>query len=75
MIYYQKRQWMIDARKKLGLSGLDLARLMGVSDNYIYRIEAGDRTPSQEMAKRIAEVLQIDTVMFYEGVALDDETV
>ncbi|WAM36575.1 helix-turn-helix domain-containing protein [Caldicellulosiruptor acetigenus] len=48
-------------RKEKGLTQKELAKLTGISQSYISELEAGIKTnPSIEIAKRIAEVLEID---------------
>ena len=59
------RTWLKEARKEKKLTQLELAQAVGVTEQYIYYIESGDRTPSVEIAKNIANVLGFDWTLFF----------
>lgn len=63
---YLKRKWLIEKRKIKKLSQEDLANKCEVSQVTIARIEAGERRPSPELAKKIADVLNFSWTKFYE---------
>ena len=48
---------VLGRRLQLGLSQRDLARRMGTSQNYIYRIETGRANPTLDNLQRLSEVL------------------
>jgi transcriptional regulator with XRE-family HTH domain len=51
-------QWIINRRKKLGMSQSDLAEMMGISRPTLSKIEQGDKDVSAEEKERIARILQ-----------------
>lgn len=53
--------WVQERRKALGLTQIDLARLVGCSSQTIRKIEAQQRRPSLPMAERLARFLEIDS--------------
>lgn len=50
---------MKKARKAVGLTQAELAEKVGLSSNYISRIETGDRNLTRAMAERLAPVLKV----------------
>ena len=50
---------MKEARERLEMTQLDLARAAGVTVAAICRYETGKRTPSVRIAKRISKILGI----------------
>ena len=50
------------------MTGIKLAKIVGVSHAIIYMIENGDRNPSMKLAKKIADVLgkSIEEIFFDE---------
>lgn len=52
-------------RKEKGIFQCDLAAAAGVSTQYMWMIENGERKPSVKVAKRIAAVLGIDWTEFF----------
>jgi len=54
------------SRKGLDMTQAQLASVCGVSESYLSLIEAGERRPSVEAAKRIAGVLGFDWTRFFE---------
>lgn len=61
-----KRKWLIEKRKNKKISQEELAKKCDVAQVTIARIEAGERRPSPELAKKIARVLDFDWTKFYE---------
>ena len=61
------RNWLIIARKSKSLTHQQVADLVGVKRQYYGMIENGDRTPSVTIAKKIAEVLDIEWTLFFEN--------
>src|SRR5215212_7048445 len=49
-----------EVREELGMQAAVLARRVGVAPNTIYRIEAGDRTPSVALLEKIARELRTE---------------
>lgn len=49
-----------EVREDLGMQSSVLARRVGVAANTIYRIEAGDRTPSVALLEKIARELRTE---------------
>src|SRR5215211_4541532 len=63
-----------EVREDLGMLAAVLARRTGVAPNTIYRIEAGDRTPSVALLEKIAHELRTEPAdLFKEPVPLDEE--
>ena len=52
---------MRSARRKLGLTQLDLSRRAGCSESQIAKIETGRATPDPTLKRAIAEILGIRT--------------
>lgn len=52
--------YLKDLRKKKKLSIRKLEELSGVSNSYISQIEKGERNPSPEVLKKLAEPLEVD---------------
>ncbi|MBI4855820.1 MAG: helix-turn-helix transcriptional regulator [Acetobacterium woodii] len=59
------KKWLIDYRDKNGLSQSELAVKVRVSREYISMIENGNRNPSVEVAKRIANALGFEWEYFF----------
>ena len=57
--------WVKSARAEKRLSQSALADLVGVTEQYIYYIEAGERRPSVESAKKIANALGFAWTKFF----------
>lgn len=62
----KNNRWLVDAREKQQLSQGKVAQLAGIERSYYTKIENG-ATPSVKVAKRLAQVLQIDWTRFYEA--------
>lgn len=59
------RKWLIDARKKAGLTQQDLAWMSGITQETYSYIERGRTTPKASTAMQIAEILQVPWTRFY----------
>lgn len=55
-----------EIRKSLNITGVELAKKVGVSHSLIYMIEGGYRNPSMKIAKKIAKTLgkSLDEIFF-----------
>lgn len=58
------RKWLIDLRK--GYSQAQIAEAVGISQQMYSAIELGERRPSVEVAKKIADVFGFDWTRFFE---------
>jgi Predicted transcriptional regulator with C-terminal CBS domains len=47
-------------RETKGMSRGELARVVGISESYLKKIERGDRSPGLEIYRKITEVLDAD---------------
>ena len=62
----KRRIWMVQKRLEKDLTQLELADQVDVSNRTISEIERGNRHPSGKLAKKLADVLEIDMAMFFE---------
>ncbi len=62
----KKRYWLINFRKRKGLSQSKIAKEIGVSQQMYNYIENNKRNPSTNLAKKIADVLNFSWTKFYE---------
>ncbi|SRR5579885_1942148 len=53
------RGWLQGVRKRQGLSQEKLAELMGCTQNYIWRLEKGERCPSKEFLRLLGYELPL----------------
>lgn len=62
----KKKSNLKKIRQEQKITGIELAKKVGVSHAMIYMIENGDRTPGMKLAKKIADVLNksIEEVFF-----------
>lgn len=60
------REWLVDARKKKGLTQAEISRRIQVSQVAYFWYEHGRCAPKPATAKRIASVLGIDWTRFYD---------
>ena len=60
------RNWLRNKRLEKQLTQAQLAKMVGADATMISKIEVGDRRPSVELAKKIAEALGFDWTRFYE---------
>lgn len=57
MTIIPKRPWMKEARARKHLSQSEAARRLMIHPCYYQMIENGTRTPSEELSKKLAELL------------------
>lgn len=60
------RNWLIIKRNELGLTQVEVSNQAGIARTTYAMIEQGNRTPSVNVAKRIASVLNVDWTNFFE---------
>jgi putative transcriptional regulator len=60
------RDWLRNKRLEKQLTQAQLAKTVGADATMISKIEVGERRPSVELAKKIAEALGFDWTRFYE---------
>mgnify|MGYP000310921323 CR=1 FL=1 len=60
------RQWLIDARKSCGLTQKQIGERIGVRAPTFWAYEHEKITPTVATAKKIASVLDIDWMRFYD---------
>lgn len=68
MIQQDLQSLLISKRKQLGLTQQDVVEKTGsiITRQYYGMIEKGERRPSVDVAKKIAEVLDIDWTIFFD---------
>lgn len=60
------RKWLLDIRRRCGMSQRTIAAAAGISQVGYCLIERGEREPSVNTAKRIADALGFEWTRFYE---------
>jgi len=60
------REWLKYKRIYKGFSQEELAELVGIDNTSISKYEVGERNPSVDVAKKIADILEFNWVKFYE---------
>ena len=60
------REWLKDAREEAKLSQEEIGQIVGLKQSSYSMIEIGERRPSVETAKKIAEALGFDWTRFYD---------
>ncbi|MBD1223252.1 helix-turn-helix transcriptional regulator [Virgibacillus halodenitrificans] len=60
------RIWLKEMRDNRSLTQEEVAKLSGISRSHYTHIEQGNKTPSVEVAKRIARTLKFEWVIFFE---------
>ncbi|KON86582.1 XRE family transcriptional regulator [Sporosarcina globispora] len=61
------RYWLKDHRTKRKLTQEEVAKLSGISRSFYTHIEAGTKTPSVEVAKKISKTLSFEWTLFFEN--------
>lgn len=61
------REWLKEMRNNRHLTQEEVAKLSGISRTHYTQIETGNKTPSVEVAKRIARTLKFDWVVFFDN--------
>ena len=59
------RRWLIELRKEKDLTQMAIASLAGITRAYYAQLELALRSPSIRVAKRLAEILEIEWTTFY----------
>lgn len=65
----KRRIWMVQKRLEKDLTQTELAKLVNVSNRTISEIERGNRNPSAKLAKRLADILEVNMEKFYDEIA------
>lgn len=60
------RRWLKNIRIKKGKTQNEVAELSGISRSYYTKIELGIKTPTVEVAKKIAKTLGFEWSIFFE---------
>ena len=60
-----KRDWLINIRRKSGLTQVEISKLIDVTYQMYGYIENGKRRPSPDLAQKIGKVLNFDWTKFY----------
>ena len=60
------RDWLVDIRRKRNESQQEIANTVGIAQSTYASLETGARSPSVDMAKRIASALGFDWTRFFE---------
>lgn len=60
-----KREWLIQIRKAKGFTREDVIRKAKITLQMYYYIENNQRNPSVKLARKIAEILDFDWILFY----------
>jgi putative transcriptional regulator len=61
------RNWLKTQRNKRNLTQEEVAKLSDISRSFYTHIEAGTKTPSVEVAKKIAKTLGFEWTLFFEN--------
>lgn len=61
------RQWLIERRKEMGLTQMQVAERAGIARPYYTRIERGQHKPPVTTAMKIAEALEFNWTEFYKA--------
>ena len=57
--------WLKIYRKKFGITQMELAKRVGISQNFYSMIENEERKPSTKVAQAIARELKFNWTLFY----------
>lgn len=63
------RLWLKEKREIKGFTHEDVAEHAGISRSYYTLIESGNKTPSVDVAKAIAHVLDFPWTIFFEEIS------
>lgn len=67
------RFWLKEMRDNRGFTHEEVAKLSGISRSHYTHIEQGNKTPSVEVAKKIAKTLKFEWVIFFENNSSPEE--
>lgn len=59
------REWLIEVRKKSGLSQTAVCEAVGISQPTYWEYEHGDCTPTPQVAIKLGSILNFDWTKFY----------
>lgn len=62
----ERRNWLMQKRKDKNLLQREIAAVADITEQYYSMIEAGERTPSPDVAKKVAGYLGFPWTRFYE---------
>lgn len=60
------RNWFKEAMEKQSISRVEIAKEADVTPEYIYMITTGERNPSVQLAKKLADILGIEWPKFFD---------
>ncbi len=63
-----------ELRKKSGLTGEQLAEVVGVTKGYVSELENGKKMPGASLVLRLADAFGVDPAELYEGSPADQKT-
>lgn len=66
MTKQELKEILVNARKEKHLTHEQVAFKAGISRQYYGMIENGERTPAVDVAKSIAEVIDVEWTLFFE---------
>lgn len=69
-----ERSWLIAIREKDGHSQKQISEQVGISQPSYHNIEAGKRSPSVPVAKKIAAALGFNWTRFYDETGEDQDS-
>ena len=59
------RAWMVERRKKLGLTQIEVARMAKISPNYLSQLETGKREGKGDVLLNLSKTLGVPLEWFY----------
>lgn len=62
----KKREWLIQMRKESGMTTTEVAKELGITQQYFSWVEIGKRRPSPELAQKIANLFDFKWTRFYQ---------
>ncbi|MBD5232105.1 MAG: helix-turn-helix transcriptional regulator [Bacteroidales bacterium] len=69
-----RRDWLIAIREEKKVSQKYVSEQVGIAQPSYFNIEAGKRSPSVPVAKKIAAVLGFDWTQFYEEAGAGEDS-
>lgn len=67
------RKWLIDIRKKKGLSQKSVCEAVDIAQPTYWEYEHGECTPTVPIAKKVAALLGFDWTRFYDDQPINKE--
>jgi transcriptional regulator with XRE-family HTH domain len=71
MILKLDNQRLKRTRLLAGMTGVGLARKAGISEDYLFKIEKGERNPRPDVVKSLADAIGCDVLDIAEVVGVD----